>query len=45
MTFRKRKVQILAFGVNVDQFHLVPLKILVEAGTCTHRKLVSDRIF
>ena len=39
MTFRTRKLQILAFGGNVDQFHLEPSKMLFEAGTYTPCKL------
>ena len=39
MTFRTRKLQILALWANVDHFHLVLSKMLVEVRNCTHRKL------
>ena len=45
MTFRTRKLQILSFGGNVDQFHLVPSKMLVEVRVCTRRKLAFYHSF
>ena len=45
MTFRTRKLQILSFGGNVDQFHLVPSKMLVEVRVCTRRKLAFYQKF
>ena len=45
ITFRTKNLQIFTFWGNADQFHLVPSKIIVEVGICTHRKLVFRTSF
>ena len=45
MTFRTRKLQILAFGGNVDQFHLEPSKMLLKQELIPLVNSVLDKIF